>query len=423
MRALLLASGLVLVLTSLVYNEWSMALLGSGGFQELIRARIRSSQALLAVGGGLLLLASEAVRRTATLRALASRPAAPLALLAVLGLLLPLASLDLLLRPFVEPKTTLFVPDPELGWRPRPGAVAEWGHVRVEINAKGLRGPEVAWEKPEGVLRVLYLGDSVTFGYGLERVEDTYPYLVGAELESRLGRPVETVNSGVGGWSPWQQYAYLRREGLRYQPDLVVVGFVLNDVTEKLSLIPFGGSDYGWQLARTTRSWLDGWLSHSALVSMAREGFAVLRFGSEVFLGAQRYEADEIRWLAAHPRDESLRQAWAMTFENLGGIFAVAAERRIPAALVVFPFAFQLEDPLGTAGPQQRLREFAAARGIPLLDLLPVLVAEARARDAGADSSGSGGLFLDPSHLSARGGRVAAAAIARFLLAQGLVAP
>ena len=422
-RALLLGAGLVLGLTALVYNEWSLGLLSSDEFPLLVRRGIRGSQALFALAGALLLLASEGVRRMPPLRALAARPATPLVLLAGLGLLVPILSLDLGLRPFVEPKTTLFVPDRELGWRPRPGAQAEWGHVRVEINAKGLRGPEVAWDKPEGVLRVLYLGDSVTFGYGLERVEDTYPYFVGVDLERRLGRPVETVNSGVGGWSPWQQYAYLRRDGLRYQPDLIVVGFVLNDVTEKLSLIPFGGEDSGWQLARTTRSWLDGWLSRSALVSTAREGFAVFRFGSDVFLGAQRYEADEIRWLAAHPRDESLRSAWAITFENLGRIFGAAAERQIPAALVVFPFAFQLADPVATAGPQALVRDFAEARGIPLLDLLPTLAAEAGAGGDPADRSSGGGLFLDASHLSPQGGRVAAAAIAEFLLARGLASP
>ncbi len=244
--ALLLAAGVVFGLAAIVYNEWSLGLLSSGGITALIRSGIRSSQAWFALGCALFLLASEATRRAPTLRILAAHRAAPLLLLTLLALLVPLLLLDLGLRPFVEPKTTLFVPDPELGWRPRPGAQAEWGHVRVEINAKGLRGPEVGWAKPTGVFRALYLGDSVTFGYGLERVEDTYPYLVGVDLEGHLGTPVETVNSGVGGWSPWQQHAYLVRDGLRYQPDLILVGFVLNDVTEKFSLAIFGGTDEGW---------------------------------------------------------------------------------------------------------------------------------------------------------------------------------
>ncbi len=418
-RALLLGAALVFGLAAVVYNEWTLGLLSSGEFTALMRSGIGGSQAWFALGCALLLLASEGTRRAPALRSLAARRAAPLVLLSVLALLVPLVLLDLGLRPFVEPKTTLFVPDPELGWRARPGARAEWGHVRVAINAKGLRGPEVGWTKPPGVFRVLYLGDSVTFGYGLERVEDTYPYLVGVDLKRRLGTPVETVNSGVGGWSPWQQHTYLLRDGLRYQPDLILVGFVLNDVTEKFSLERFGGAGAAWQLDRTARSRLDQWLSRSALVSVARDGFATWRFGSDVFLGAQRYVAEEVQWLATHARGERLRRAWEITFENLEKIFRVAAEREIPAALVVFPFAFQLEDPASTGEPQAMLREFAEARGVPLLDLLPIFVAAQRRADEGTDPMTDSELFLDPSHLSPRGSRVAAAAIAEFLLARG----
>jgi lysophospholipase L1-like esterase len=69
------------------------------------------------------------------------------------------------------------------------------------------------------------------------------------------------------------------------------------------------------------------------------------------------------------------------------------------------------------------LREFAEARGIPLLDLLPVLAA-ALPRDVDeADAATAGGLFLDPAHPSARGSRVVAAAIADFLMTSSLAAP
>jgi len=421
-RAALLASGGTLLVAAAVYNEWTLGLISSGEFRELARSRIHATQLAFGLGGVLLVVASELVRRVPALRALAGTRAAPLVVLAALALLGPPFLLDLGLRPFVEPKTRLFVPDAELGWRPRPGVKTEWGHVRVEINAKGLRGPEVAWTKPAGTLRILYLGDSVTFGFGLERVEDTYPYVVGAALEQQLETPVETVNSGVGGWSPWQQYAYLQRDGLRYQPDVIVVGFVLNDITEKFSLLRFGGTSSGWHLSRVAQSRLDHWLSQSAIVSFAREGIAQFRFGADVFVGAQRYEAEEVRWLAAHARGERLRRAWEITFENLEKIFATASDHGIGAVLAVFPYAFQLDEPATTGAPQQMLREFAEARGIPYLDLMPALAAEAR---AGSESGGAGvrALYLDPAHFSTRGNRAVGAAIAEFLRVRGLVTP
>ena len=419
-RALLLATGLFLLAAALVYNEWILALASGGGLRQLAIDRIRTTQAVYACGGALLVAASELVRRAPPLRALAKRRAAPLTLLVLLAVVGPPLLLDLALRPFIEPKTQLFVRDPELGWRLRPGAVAEWGHVRIEVNARGLRGPEVDYARTGDALRILYLGDSVTIGFGIEQVSDTYPYLVAERLEPRLGVRVETVNSAVEGWSPWQQLAYLRREGLRYQPDLVLVGFVLNDVTEKLSLARFGGSDEGFQLARSARSRLDFWLSHSAIASVAREGIARFRFGEDVFIGAKRYEAAEVRWLAAHARDPRLRQAWRITLANLGGIFDLAEENGVRAALLVFPYAFQLEDPARTGEPQAMLREFAVARGIPHLDLLPALLAAARAAPDADGRPDVHALYLDPGHLSPPGLRAAADAIADFLLEREL---
>jgi hypothetical protein len=198
---------------------------------------------------------------------------------------------------------------------------------------------------------------------------------------------------------------------------------VLNDVTEKYSLARFGGSDEGFQLARTAKSRLDGWLSHSAIASFAREGIAQFRFGSDVFIGAQRYEAQEVQWLAANARAEPLRQAWRLTFADLSGIFDVAEQHGAQAALLVFPYSFQLEDPDATGAPQAMLAEFAASRGVAQLDLRPALLAAARAAPDASGRPDVRALYLDPCHLTARGLAAVADAVAEFLLARGLAAP
>ena len=94
-----------------------------------------------------------------------------------MAVFLPISILELSLRPFFElkTKTTIFVRDDVLGWRLRPNSNDIWGGVRVKINGKGLRGPELAYSKPPDVLRILYLGDSVTFGYTLNSYTETFP--------------------------------------------------------------------------------------------------------------------------------------------------------------------------------------------------------------------------------------------------------
>src|SRR4051794_39884304 len=94
----------------------------------------------------------------------------------------------------------LFVDDPKVGHRMRPGlrgVVGNWAEftTHVRINQLGIRGPEIGPRRP-GVRRVLVLGDSFTFGAGVEEAE-TFPAQLAAEL-TRRGAPAEGINAGIG---------------------------------------------------------------------------------------------------------------------------------------------------------------------------------------------------------------------------------
>ena len=97
----------------------------------------------------------------------------------------------------------------------------------VKFNTQGLRGPEVAIPKPAGTFRALVLGDSVV--EGAQVAEDaTMAGRLRTELATLAGgRRVETVNAGVAGFGTGQQLLFLEREGLAYQPDLIVLVFTI----------------------------------------------------------------------------------------------------------------------------------------------------------------------------------------------------
>lgn len=122
--------------------------------------------------------------------------------------------------------------DPLLGWVLAPGVRTRERSreydVAVRINAQGFRADrEVSPVPPPGVLRVVAVGDSFTFGQGVE-VEDSYPAL----LERRLGgvREVEVINLGVAGYGVDQQLLMLESRGLRFRPRVVVLGLHTPDV-------------------------------------------------------------------------------------------------------------------------------------------------------------------------------------------------
>ncbi|MBI4806885.1 MAG: SGNH/GDSL hydrolase family protein [Desulfovibrio sp.] len=104
---------------------------------------------------------------------------------------------------------------------------------RITATQQGTRGlvPFTA-KKPEGTLRVLCVGDSFTFGYGVDD-EDTYPELLRQELGRRFpGRSIEIVNAGVPMFGILDEMDYFLQKGAALNPDVVVLQFFLNDLQD-----------------------------------------------------------------------------------------------------------------------------------------------------------------------------------------------
>ena len=109
------------------------------------------------------------------------------------------------------------------GWAGRPGAVAPMGGGRVSLNAHGYRGRELPVPKTGDRMRVVVLGDSISFGYGVSD-EQTFPHLLSVRNEG-----LEVANLGVEGYGPGQELLVLRREGLSADPDVVVLALCLRN--------------------------------------------------------------------------------------------------------------------------------------------------------------------------------------------------
>jgi hypothetical protein len=117
------------------------------------------------------------------------------------------------------------VPDAHRGYHHAPGLRTQETGVLVTTNSRGMRGSrEYSVPKPEAVVRVVALGDSFTFGVGVPD-DATWP----AQLEAALPGS-EVVNLGEPAYAHDQMYFALSDEGLKLEPDVVIVGFYPNDV-------------------------------------------------------------------------------------------------------------------------------------------------------------------------------------------------
>jgi hypothetical protein len=116
----------------------------------------------------------------------------------------------------------------------------------VETNDAGFRDRDYPAAKGERTRRILGIGDSLMFGWGIEAGE---AYLSLAEERLNREEPEwrwEVINAAVPGYNLAQEVESLERKGLRYSPDLVVVGFFENDG----DLPNFIGGESSWASMR-----------------------------------------------------------------------------------------------------------------------------------------------------------------------------
>lgn len=112
----------------------------------------------------------------------------------------------------------------------RPNLDVRFQRAQVHTNSCGMRGPEISIEKPPGTYRIALLGDSFTFGWGVEQDQS-----FAARMEQTLNRGAapgvnyQVLNLGVPGYSTFQEVARFQELGLDFSPDAIVVFFVEND--------------------------------------------------------------------------------------------------------------------------------------------------------------------------------------------------
>jgi len=356
----------------------------------------------------------------------------------------------------------IFVEDAAVGLRHVPltrprMASGTGGSVTVRINSRGYRGPEYPWDTPAG-FRILALGDSFTFGFGVEE-EATYP----ARLERALaGRHVEVINTGLAGLGPDNEARLLAVDGPGLRPDLVLVGFFLgNDLFEALAgngrlhlqdgrpavddgilqtwyrplrpgslgpprpdrspsslglPIPFKSS-----LQRHSHAYrfLAGHIGRLRLAWQARDGAAVpvpalTPFDQEAFCLRSYPPEFDLAWTRATAALREMK-SWCDAHGPRLAVVAIPTRAQVQPeswSAVLRTYRLRAED-FDLDKPQQILAAFANESGIPLIDLLPPLRA--------ARASGGPVYFDRDTHWNSRGHAVAADEILRQLRAMKLL--
>jgi hypothetical protein len=281
-------------------------------------------------------------------------------------------------------------------------------------NRLGYPGREFERDRQPGVSRIAALGDSFAVGPAVPFADNSLTLLETALLAT------EVYNFGVSGAGPREYRAILGRDVWTYQPDFVLVlVFVGNDITETLAtprhLDPSRHALYlflsrGWRLAR------EHWRQDEAEAPgpSASDRPAVAGLSEALF---REVEARRLE-VCLSPPPPALEKKWQRALDDLQGIVDDCRGRSVPVGIVLIPDEFQVNpavlaeavaagtvDPHGLDldAPQRRLAAFCGERGVPCLDLKPVL---AGVPDTYAPRD---------THWNVRGNRLAADAMAAWL--------
>jgi lysophospholipase L1-like esterase len=294
--------------------------------------------------------------------------------------------------------------DEDLGYRPRPN--------HEDSNADGLRDDPIDPIKTK--YRILILGDSVAF-YG-DSIDDTY---VG-RLENKLNSdqdllPTEVINAGIRGYTNYQELVYLKKYGLEFEPDLVGVSFVLNDLHLYLHQFRVENGEIigeyylGDEAVQSVDSHLYRLARKSHFLVWLRRQLSV--FDSLIDLYAQNGFTFEYRPDFNTAWEE---ESWVTIDKQLSEMVHLSQRHGIRVFLVIFPFGEQLredylaKDYVYVTMPQRRLKTICQSLGIPCLDLFSVLD-----RDTHLESDGI--------HLTKSGRALVAKELTVFLKEQNLV--
>ncbi|MDH3692823.1 MAG: hypothetical protein OEU36_25635 [Gammaproteobacteria bacterium] len=214
------------------------------------------------------------------------------------------------------------------------------GSWEFETNAQGFRNRiEFDYEKPEDVIRVLSLGDSHTQGYEV-RQDFTFSAVIEKYLNAS-GYEAQVLNTGVSGFSTAEELVLLENEGVKFQPDFVVLGFYANDFEDNLKA----------GLFRLTE---DGTLSIEK-----KQHIPGVRVQNLI------YSVPTVAWLSENSYFYSIffNSVWQFFKDKLATDAADAtAEYAVPTTDRNSTYEIELTIALLT-----RLKEFCSERGIPLI--------------------------------------------------------
>lgn len=246
----------------------------------------------------------------------------------------------------------------------------------VKLNNFGFRDVDWKAEKDSGTFRIAAVGDSFTFGQGvkfeeifakrleaaLNTAETKKALLDGCKLSIRCIRSVpekfEILNFGQSGYSTADELKLVKEKVLGFNPDLLLIGFVLNDPDPGDDQIGAYPPEYGLVLPFGLEHQLE---MNSYFYSFVKDRWN--RVLEKYYFKQSYYEWQRLLY-------NQKWEPWQKEREALGGFAELSNSEKIPIVMVILPSMFDFKN-YPYAGEHQLIEKTARELGFEVTDLLP----------------------------------------------------
>ncbi len=203
----------------------------------------------------------------------------------------------------------------------------------IKKNIYGLRGTDFSEKKTSNTLRILFIGDSITFGWGVESDDKIFPGIIERALNNNRDwktiKKVEVLNGGISGSVPEDWINLWNRVGRKYQPDVVIVVYFLRDGISYMSIPNFFNRIRNKIVKKNQSSWI---YKHSYL-------FRIVKDKLDKYEISQKYTSNFVQ---SYLGNEKETKRWKQSQKLLLKLFRLIKNESSDVGFVVFPILAEL---------------------------------------------------------------------------------
>ena len=232
----------------------------------------------------------------------------------------------------------------------------EWQYnAKKTHNSLGYRDYEYSIEKPKGVFRIYVLGDSYTYGQGIKMTE-TYPKLLEKFLNEKYpSKHFEVINSSFLGLDTRRELERLKNEGLKLSPDMVILGYCLNDPSSDSGITQWREEEQKEKIKVLFNNKTLLRVSH--LYWFLKVKAETIYFNTRIFTRT---------FLKLYNKDS---KDWKNFEHSFDEICKTTKERDIPTLVVIFPYFYQLNKNYPFSKAHLMVRRLCDKDNVKVLDL------------------------------------------------------